>query len=91
METLAIILLSFGGILLFAGILALGLGNCRDEADISPGNIIDVWLLGGAITFLIGIGRGFKMALIDRSHPTFPAFVILLVGLSLVIAGLIML
>ena len=70
METLGIILAAFGGVFAFAFAVALALAK-DDRPEVSAWQWGDIFLLGGLISFFLGLARGISDAFHDRSSSAF--------------------
>ena len=87
MESLGNILTILGAI--FALVSALGLAFSKEESDeVSAGQWVDVFLLGGLFSFIFGFSRGISDAFHDRSSSSFILAVIFIISILILAAGI---
>ncbi len=86
MESLGNILAILGTI--FAFVSALGLAFSRqDDNEVSAGQWVDVFLLGGLLSFIFGFSRGVSDAFRDRSSSSFILVVLFIISILVLIVG----
>ncbi|WP_353566154.1 hypothetical protein [Haloferula sargassicola] len=78
-DTLGTILAAFGGVFAIASAVALALAK-HDRPEVSGWQWGDIFLLGGAISFVLGLARGLSDGFRDRSSSAFILTVIFLVS-----------
>jgi preprotein translocase subunit SecG len=87
MESLGNILAILGAI--FAFVSALGLAFSRqDDDDVSAGQWVDVFLLGGLFSFIFGFSRGISDAFRDRSSSSFILAVLFIISILVLSVGI---
>jgi hypothetical protein len=80
MESLGYILALLGGVFTFVS--ALGLVFSRDDnSEVSAGQWVDVFLLGGLFSFIFGFSRGISDAFRDRSSSAFVLAVFFIISI----------
>ena len=85
MQIAGLILVIFGGVLLFASALAL---SCIKSDDESLGaEALDSFVLGGVIGFFRDLVRGIAEGLRNRSSPAFAPLILFGVSVVLVVVG----
>ena len=89
MHTVGLVLTIFGGIFFFASAVAL---SCtRGDEETSVAEAFEVFLLGGILSFFRDLFRAIAEGIRDRSSAAFPPLVLLVVGVSLLVAGCLLL
>lgn len=81
-----LILSIFGGVLLWASAMGLSCSKTKDE--ISAGEALDVFVLGGVITFFRDLFAAISEGIRDRSLSAFPLIVLFSVSIMLIISGI---
>ena len=85
MQIAGLILVIFGGVLLFASALAL---SCISSDDESLGaEAFDSFVFGGVIGFFRDLVRGIAVGLRNRSSQAFPPLILFGVSVILVVVG----
>ena len=85
METIRIVLITFGGVLCFAAGLALALSKPEPE---SPTHDILDGLSGGVVGLLVGLFRGIRAGFKGPSASQFPLLILFILGGTLIASGL---
>jgi hypothetical protein len=70
METTGLILAIFGGIFALASAVTLAIAK-DDRPEVSAWQWGDIFILGGVISFLLGLARGISDSFHDRSSSAF--------------------
>lgn len=89
MFIVGLILSIFGGVMLWAS--AMGLSCSKQKDEISAGEALDVFLLGGVFTFFSYLFCAIADGIRDRSSSAFPLVVLFCVSIVLIIAGIVLL
>ena len=86
MESLGNILASLGAFFAFASALGLAFSR-QDNDEVSAGQWVDVFLLGGLFSFIFGFARGISDAFRDRSSSSFVLAVLFVVSILVLFTG----
>lgn len=86
METIGIIIALIGGLFSFASALALAFTR-EDTSEVSEWQWVDVFLLGGIITFLRGLICGISDGFANRKSTAFFLTVMFFASLAIAIIG----
>jgi hypothetical protein len=87
MESLGYILALLGGIFTFVS--ALGLAFSRDDnSEVSAGQWVDVFLLGGLFSFIFGFSKGISDAFRDRNSSAFVLAVLFIISILVTATGI---
>jgi len=89
METLGLVLTSFGGVFVLSSALALAFTK-DDRDEVSAWQRCDVFILGGLISLVHGLIRGIANAVSDRSSSAFVLTVVFFVSAAVTVVGVIL-
>lgn len=90
METVGLIIAIFGGVFTLAFALALSVSK-NPENEASTFLMIDTFLIGGIISFFLGLARGISDTFHNRSSSAFAMTVLFTISVSILSLGLWML
>jgi hypothetical protein len=88
METIGIIIALLGGVFAFASALALAFAR-EESSDVSAWQWGDVFLLGGALSFVRGLIRGISDGFTNRKSTTFVQTIVFFASVTIAIVGII--
>ncbi len=89
METLGVILAMFGGVFALASAVTLALAK-DDRPEVSAWQWGDLFILGGVISFFLGLARGISDSFHDRSSSAFVLTVVFFVSCVVTTVGVIL-
>jgi hypothetical protein len=85
---LGLVLVWFGGLFVFASVLALGLSFSKESNSLLEA--CDWVFLGGTVTFFRSLLRGISEGFRDRKSSARPLVILLVIGSLLLVAGLLL-